>query len=67
MTYNINFREIASLSGRSGDQAKFRETHGKSGKVDRSDRLHDVPLRFSRTAHGYHWEVGIPTSSASPR
>ena len=30
-------------------------------------RLHDVPLRFSRTAHGYHWEVGIPTSSASPR
>ena len=30
-------------------------------------RLHDVPLRFSRTAHVYHWEVGIPTSSASPR
>ena len=30
-------------------------------------RLHDVPLRFSRTAHVYHWEVGIPTSSATPR
>ena len=30
-------------------------------------RLHDVPLRFSRTAHVYLWEVGIPTSSASPR